>query len=563
MRNNQPVTQREYRLRENAVIISWTDAKGNITFANDDFVETSGFAREELIGQPQNIVRHPDMPAEAFRDLWATIKAGDPWVGLVKNRRKDGDHYWVKATATPTPDGGFMSVRTTPSREEVQAAETLYQHLRDNPGLRLEGGKPALGPGGRLLRRFMDLKLSSKLWLSTLSSILAILLCAGLGWSAIDEARGLVQYAAADKTQSLQTSLDNLSLILGFVAAAALVLWPAIAFVVVRSFTGPLRDAVLAARGIAAFDLSKPAPLAGHDEVGELLAQFAIMRNNLLGNASLIKQSTRKLDGAAQDLTASSGLSARAAVSQSEAAAGMASAVEQLSVSIDQVGDHAREASDVSRESGDLSREGGGVIHSAANEIGHIAEAVQGSAKTIRELEGYSAEISAIVGVIKEIADQTNLLALNAAIEAARAGEQGRGFAVVADEVRKLAERTANSTQQITGMIDKVQSGARRAVDEMEASVKRVSDGVELAHQAGNSISSIQSASARVMQAVADIDHALKEQGIAAREIAQNVERVAQMTEHGSHASRQASGVAEDVVRLSGELKRLADLFKI
>ncbi len=563
MRNNQPVTQREYRLRENAVIISWTDAKGNITFANDDFVETSGFAREELIGQPQNIVRHPDMPAEAFRDLWATIKAGDPWVGLVKNRRKDGDHYWVKATATPTPDGGFMSVRTTPSREEVQAAETLYQHLRDNPGLRLEGGKPALGLGGRLLRRFMDLNLSSKLWLSTLSSILAILLCAGLGWSAIEEARGLLKCVDPGKAQQLQASLDNLGLVLGLVATAALVLWPAIAFVVVRSFTGPLRNAVRAARGIAAFDLSKPAPLAGHDEVGELLAQFAIMRNNLLGNAALIKQSTRKLDSAAHDLTASSGLSARAAMSQSEAASGMASAVEQLSVSIDQVGDHAREASDVSRESGDLSREGGGVIHSAANEIGHIAEAVQGSAKTIRELEGYSAEISAIVGVIKEIADQTNLLALNAAIEAARAGEQGRGFAVVADEVRKLAERTANSTQQITGMIDKVQIGARRAVDEMEASVKRVSDGVELAHQAGNSISSIQSASARVMQAVADIDHALKEQGIAAREIAQNVERVAQMTEHGSHASRQASGVAEDVVRLSGELKRLADLFKI
>jgi methyl-accepting chemotaxis protein len=287
------------------------------------------------------------------------------------------------------------------------------------------------------------------------------------------------------------------------------------------------------------------------------------MRNNLLGNASLIKQSTGKLDRAARDLTSSSNTSAQAAMTQSEAASGMAAAVEELSVSIDQVGEHANEASSVSRESGELSAQGGSVIHAAANEIGHIAEAVQGSAKTIRELESYSTEISTIVGVIKEIADQTNLLALNAAIEAARAGEQGRGFAVVADEVRKLAERTANSTQQITGMIDKVQSGARRAVEEMEASVKRVSDGVELAHQAGNSISSIQSSSERVMHAVTDINHALMEQSIAAREIAQNVERVAQMTEQGSHASRQASGVAEDVVQLSGELKRLADLFKI
>jgi aerotaxis receptor len=553
MRNNQPVSQREYPLREGAAIISWTDAKGNITFANDDFVEASGFIRDELIGQPQNIVRHPDMPTEAFRDLWATIKTGQPWVGLVKNRRKDGDHYWVRATVTPTPDGGYLSVRAKPRREEVQAAEALYQRMRTNPGLRLEGGKPVPSPRERLLRRFMDFNMTGKLWLSTVLSLLVILFCAGLGWAAIDAARGLLPSIDPAKGRELQASLDNLRLMLGLTTGTVLV----------RSFSGQMRSAVQAARTIAAFDLSKPVPLAGRDEVGEVLAQFTIMRNNLLGNAALIKQSTGKLDSAAQDLTASSAMSAQAAVKQSEAAVGMAAAVEELSVSIDQVSDHAREANDVSRESGDLSREGGRVIHSTADEIGHIAESVQGSAKTISELEGYSAEISTIVGVIKDIADQTNLLALNAAIEAARAGEQGRGFAVVADEVRKLAERTANSTQQITAMIDKVQSGSRRAVEEMEASVKRVSDGVELAHQAGNSISGIQSAAARVMQAVADIDRALKEQGVASRDIARNVEQVAQMTEQGSQSSRHVSGVAGEVVQLSGELKRLADLFKL
>jgi len=563
MRNNQPVSQREYPLREGAAIISWTDAKGNITFANDDFVEASGFTRDELIGQPQNIVRHPDMPTEAFRDLWATIKTGQPWVGLVKNRRKDGDHYWVKATVTPTPDGGYLSVRAKPQREEVQAAEALYQRMRNNPALRLEGGKPAPSPRERLLRRFMDFNMTGKLWLSTVLSLLVIVFCAGLGWSAIDAARGLLQSVEPAKARELQASLDSLRLMLVVATGTVLVLWPLLAFVVVRSFSGQMRNAIQAARSIAAFDLSKPVPLAGRDEVGEVLAQFTIMRNNLLGNAALIKQSTGKLDSSAQDLTASSVMSAQAAVKQAQAATGMAAAVEELSVSIDQVSDHAREANDVSRESGDLSREGGRVIHSTADEIGHIAEAVQGSAKAISELEGYSAEISTIVGVIKDIADQTNLLALNAAIEAARAGEQGRGFAVVADEVRKLAERTANSTQQITAMIDKVQSGARRAVEEMEASVKRVSDGVELAHQAGNSISGIQSAAARVMQAVADIDRALKEQGVAARDIARNVEQVAQMTEQGSQSSRHVSGVAGEVVQLSRELKGLADLFRI
>ena len=152
---------------------------------------------------------------------------------------------------------------------------------------------------------------------------------------------------------------------------------------------------------------------------------------------------------------------------------------------------------------------------------------------------------------------------MNAAIEAARAGEQGRGFAVVADEVRKLAERTTKSTQEIAGMINKVQSGARQAVAGMEAGVKQVSEGVQMAHKAGDSVADIQTTSMRVVRAVADINLALKEQGVAAREIAKSVERVAQMTESGSEASLQASAVAEQVAGLADELRQLADMFKI
>ena len=556
MRDNQPVIARECPIPADAAIVSRTDAKGVITFVNDDFLTYAGFVREELIGRPHNIVRHPDMPSEAFRDMWDTLKAGRAWTGMVKNRCKDGGHYWVKATATPTPDGGYMSVRVRPVREEVEAAEALYRRMRENPSLRLQDGHLAPTGAGRLLRWMRDRNLSAKLWLSTLASMAAILLVTAMGWLGLDAAE-----AAAPGGHL--ASLSPYRQTLGAVALFTLVAWPLVAHWVIANFSRPLRQAIAAAHAIAAFDLSKPVPLAGRDEVGELLDQFAIMRNNLQEGAAMIKQNTRRLDSVVRNMTEASRNAARVAENQAESAAAMAASVEQLSVSIDQVGEHASEASSVSLESGESSREGGKVVHETANEIGRIADTVNGSAGTIRELESYSGEISSIVDVIRDIADQTNLLALNAAIEAARAGEQGRGFAVVADEVRKLAERTSDSTHQITGMIAKVQQGARQAAADMEAGVRQVADGVRMAHQAGDSVADIQHKSERVVRAVDDINLALKEQSVAAREIAQNVERVAQMTEQSSASSRQVSGVAAEVAGLTGEIRRLADLFRI
>ncbi|WP_126443762.1 methyl-accepting chemotaxis protein [Sulfuricystis multivorans] len=141
MRNNQPITGVERHYPDDIAIISHTDEKGRITFVNDDFCTVSGFTEEELLGQPQNIVRHPDMPPEAFRDLWATIKQGRPWTGLVKNRCKNGDHYWVRAAVTPRPGGGYTSVRVKPTREEVAAAEALYARMRQDPSIRLHEGQ--------------------------------------------------------------------------------------------------------------------------------------------------------------------------------------------------------------------------------------------------------------------------------------------------------------------------------------------------------------------------------------------------------------------------------------
>lgn len=241
----------------------------------------------------------------------------------------------------------------------------------------------------------------------------------------------------------------------------------------------------------------------------------------------------------------------------------MAASVEEMSVSIDQVRDHAREARGIADVAGESSRSGGQVVHSSAEEMRLVASAVNEAAGTIRELENYSNEISAIINVIREVADQTNLLALNAAIEAARAGEQGRGFAVVADEVRKLAERTSESTHTIAGVIEKVQQGARRAAQEIENGVTRVEGGVKLAHEAGDSITGIQANSARVVATVMDIGSALDEQSSAAQLIARGVERIATLSEQSSASVRQTSAAARRLNDLAGGLTQAVARFHV
>ena len=189
MRQNLPVTGSEFMLRDGIQIVSATDAKGLITFCNPDFIEASGFSEAELMGAPHNIVRHPDMPAEAFKDLWDTLAAGHPWTGLVKNRRKNGDHYWVRAYASPIKrDGritGYLSIRAKPGREEVDAAETLYRNMREGRarGIYLrEGRLRHTGPRG-LLDNLRNISLRARLGASVVMMALFMAIIGGIGLS--------------------------------------------------------------------------------------------------------------------------------------------------------------------------------------------------------------------------------------------------------------------------------------------------------------------------------------------------------------------------------------------
>ena len=607
MRNNQPVTQNEYTIPDGAAIISRTDREGKITDCNDEFVAAGGFTYDELIGQPHNIVRHPDMPSEAYRDMWDTLLRGRPWSGIVKNRRKNGDFYWVKATATPLADGsGYMSVRIKATRSEISAAEALYVQMRRDPSIRLQEGRLAPRGLAALAQRVVPaLGISTRIYLLT-AFVAAI--GAGLGTVGLNDAAQArdalkgSQAAQADIAQQVSAlgtqlrasgsphtgPLNQLDVALRrqgetsqaeysraearyqtflqlFVGLGAVGLVAAV--LGATALTRRLRQSIEAGKGvaeaIAAGNLLQPLPHAGNDELGALIVHLAVMRNNLHELIASIRNQVTALLTNARQLSQTAGDTHRLAEDQSESASAMAAAVEQLSVSIDHIGDHARESRELSESSGSQARSGAGVIAAAAGEMRAIAESVNVSARSVRDLESLSSDISMIVGVIRDIADQTNLLALNAAIEAARAGESGRGFAVVADEVRKLAERTANSTAEITTMIDRIQSATRGAADDMEAGVSRVARGVSLADEAGSTVGSIQDSAQKVLASVAGITLGLEEQSTAARDIAQRVERIAGASESNAASAATLTRSAGELAELSHQLETVSGRFRI
>jgi methyl-accepting chemotaxis protein len=376
----------------------------------------------------------------------------------------------------------------------------------------------------------------------------------------------LIDYQAMSAKQMYQDALGeyhfdrNLMIVLIVVVGG---LMAGIIVTLARSITIPLGSAVAMAEAVSRGELRHQVNKTGDDETGRMLAAMARMQASLRDVVTRTQDHARALNEAAMALSTAARQSAEMTEKQSESASSMAAAVEEMTVSIDQVRDHARDANSNAHQSGERSHAGGEVVHSAAREIGRISDAVNTSAQTIRHLESYSSEITSIVKVIHDIADQTNLLALNAAIEAARAGEQGRGFAVVADEVRKLAERTASSTKQIATMIDKVQAGARQAASEMEAGVELVGKGVGLAHQAGDSITNIQDAAARVEQAIHDIALALEEQASASQEIARGVETIAQASEENSASVSQTLNASQRLQSIASELNQTVAIFKL
>ncbi|EHL23628.1 methyl-accepting chemotaxis sensory transducer with Pas/Pac sensor [Acidovorax sp. NO-1] len=518
MRINLPVTQQNFDFPGDELLVSSTNTKGEITHCNPAFARVSGFSYDELIGQPHNLIRHPDMPPEAYKDMWRTIGRGEPWTGLVKNRRKNGDHYWVRANVTPIMEGGkprgYMSVRTKPGANEVAAAEALYAQMRSEAA----SGQSSLSLEAGAVRYRGLRGWAQRLAQMALLPRMALLM--GL----------LVLLALVPDALSLQGATAWVARLVLMLLGAAWVLWRFQAMVL-----HGVRDATRFASDISACNLTTSVRGDYPQPLGALMQRLQQTQVNLRAVVGDVRTEVRNFVESADEIARGGlDLSARTE-SQASSLQETAAAMEELASTVLQTSDTAAHVSRESAQSSEIAKRGG----QAVREIGDA----------MQQMKLSSTKISEIVGVIEGIAFQTNLLALNAAVEAARAGEQGRGFAVVAGEVRALAQRSASSAKEISGLIG--------------VTVGQIASGAQQMDHAGTTIGGVVDAVERVSTLVQQISSATKEQSQGISQVNEAVTQLDTVTQQNAALVEESAAAAQGLKESAVSLGRSVDVFNM
>ena len=539
MRNNQPVTQKEKDFSPDVRIISMTDLQGDITFVNRDFIQLSGFTENELIGSHHNLVRHPDMPPAAFADLWQTVKSGQTWQGLVKNRCKNGDHYWVNAYVMPIIQNGktvgYQSIRSKPSKEQITSAEALYSKMRQNPSLQIPK-----------YRSWRDWSLNKKGWLITGIALLSSFILM------LQELMGLF-----NQTESTVNLIFSSIHLINFLSCLAVILFLNV------SVIHPLRRVANHLINISNGDLTEDLPHMAQDEVGRIMLAIRMIQSRLLAIFGRFGESCMTLTASAEQMAAFSEQTLRSMDTQSDETAQVATAMQEMSATVNEVANNTESAAHEAKTTLEASHNGQLIVQAARETIGQLAAEVERTRVVILNVAEHSQEINTITDVISSIADQTNLLALNAAIEAARAGEQGRGFAVVADEVRSLAGRTQNSTCEIRTMIEQLRSEVRSAVDVMQSSRERADNAVRGIDHTAEALSQIVDSVNRLSDMNNQIATAAEEQSAVAHEMSQNVENINNLSHQARDDAEQIEQTSKYLAQLSVSLQKSSNQFKL
>jgi len=494
------VTQQNTPLDDDTTLMSTTDLHSYITHANDTFVNISGYPLNELLAQPHNLVRHPDMPKAAFADMWYTLQQGEPWSGIVKNRRKNGDHYWVRANAVPmVREGnvtGYMSIRTRATDAEIATVEPLYKALNE----------------GRCRRRIHKGLVVRKGWLGKLPAM-------PVRWRVRSVMALIYVVLAAALHLSGAPWLAQLMCAMVMLLGTAAFEWQ-----IVR----PIENVAKQALKVATGERNSVAHLNRSDELGltlravgqlglmcrwlinDVSSQVSSVRNGsetlAKGNDDLNKHTRQTVDNVQQTVTTMNQMAA--SVKQNSETA---SAADKLSIS----------------------------ASSAATQGGEAMDTV---IKTMDDIANSTQRIGTITTLINDIAFQTNILALNAAVEAARAGEQGKGFAVVAGEVRHLASRSASAANDIRKLID--------------ASADKVQSGSQQVHAAGRTMDDIVSQVQNVTQLIAQISHSTLEQSDGLTSLTRAVSELNDITQKNAELVEESAQVSAMVKHRAS---RLAD----
>ncbi|BBV29133.1 methyl-accepting chemotaxis protein [Citrobacter werkmanii] len=499
MSSHPYVSQQNTPLDDDITLMSTTDLQSYITHANDTFVQVSGYQLNELLDKPHNLVRHPDMPKAAFADMWYTLKQGEPWSGIVKNRRKNGDHYWVRANAVPmVREGrvtGYMSIRTRATDEDIAAVEPLYKALNE----------------GRCNRRIHKGLVVRKGWLGKLPAL-------PIRW----RVRSVMALMFAVLATALQQTGAEWPLLL--MSALVMLLGTAIfEWQIVRPIENVARQALKVATG----ERNSVSHLNRSDELGLMLravGQLGLMCRWLIhdvsSQVSCVRSDSETLAKGSDDLN-------KHTQQTVENVQETVTTMNQMAASVKQNSETAAAADKLSI--------------AASSAATHGGEAMDIVIKTMDDIANSTQRIGTITTLINDIAFQTNILALNAAVEAARAGEQGKGFAVVAGEVRHLASRSASAANDIRKLID--------------ASADKVQSGSDQVHAAGRTMDDIVAQVQNVTQLIAQISHSTLEQSDGLSSLTRAVNELSSITQKNAELVEESAQISAMVKHRAGRLE--------